>query len=38
MIEFQKLTKFKRMKKGFDDIDYLLNRKDLIEKYETERG
>ena len=23
---------------GFDDIDYLLNRKDLIEKYEIERG
>ena len=22
---------------GFDDIDYLLNRKDLIEKYESER-
>ena len=24
--------------KGFDDIDYLLNRKNLIEKYESERG
>jgi len=23
---------------GFDDIDYLLNRKDLIEKFELERG
>ena len=36
--KFCNAVKNKQMKKGFDDIDYLLTRKDLMKKYETERG